>query len=587
MAPGDNLERPTGEANGDLWIRAKAYSLSLGPDPLFVSVTDSQGRRWADLFPGASIETGQRADSTGSISGPSIDEIPGGWRLTFVLDSAAWSSKQLLIDCFDDWFEVCVAVEGGGDITDCRLLGGDYTGDRRRGPGFFRSAAGFASVFNPEPSTGERRCLPAGMSAAIDLVGTDVPGLRHWFFTPAPFCYGASLEAPPIEADRLPAGPWLTMGLAAEPGENHFTRFTLDACEDGFAFSLAYEGHMPVNGRWRSPAVAFMFGAEDPYAGIARYVQLLESRALVPPALDRIRPEWWSRPIFCGWGAQCHLGRIAAEPAERFATQASYDEFLDHLATRGLRPGTIVIDDKWQAAYGTGEVDGEKWPDLKGWIAARHVARQRVLLWWKAWDCQGLDADLCIRDAFGRPIAADPSNPAYEARLREIVRGLLSEDGVDADGFKVDFTARTPSGRTLRQHGIGWGAELLHQLLAILYSEAKRVKPDALIITHTPNPYFRTVTDMIRLNDVNTAHPVLPQMMHRARVARVACPDLLIDPDNWQMPDRASWRDYLSVQASIGVPSLYYASHVDLTSESFEEGDYAAIADAWGTAGTT
>jgi hypothetical protein len=89
---------------------------------------------------------------------------------------------------------------------------------------------------------------------------------------------------------------------------------------------------------------------------------------------------------------------------------------------------------------------------------------------------------------------------------------------------------------------------------------------------------------MIRLNDVNSGRPVLPQMWHRARVAQAACPDLLIDPDNWQMPDRASWRSYLAVQPQIGVPSLYYATHVDLSSESFEEGDYAAIADAWETA---
>jgi hypothetical protein len=113
------------------------------------------------------------------------------------------------------------------------------------------------------------------------------------------------------------------------------------------------------------------------------------------------------------------------------------------------------------------------------------------------------------------------------------------------------------------------------------------MKPDALIITHTPNPYFRTVTDMIRLNDVNTKQAVLPQMWHRAKLARAACPDLLVDADNWQMPDRATWRSYLAVQPQIGVPSLYYATHVDLTNESFEEGDYAAIAETWEAAQTT
>ncbi len=585
--PEINLQRPTREANGDLWIRSRAYSLSLGADSLFLRTDDQDGHHWADLFMGASVDTRQRHDTTGLISTPLVSPIPDGWRVTFPMESSAWSAKRLILDCFDDWMAAFVDVEGDGNLTDCHLFGGDYTGDVRRGVGFYRSASHFCSLFNPEPTAQERRVTPANASSAIDIMGTDLPGMRHWFFTPAPFCFGASLGAAPEIGESLPDGPWLMMGLAAETGEHGFTRFGFDACEDGFCLTLGYEGHTAVRGRWRSPAVVFCFGADDPYAGIRRYVELLERLAVVAPNVQRIRPAWWSRPMFCGWGAQCHLGRLAGQPADNFSTQANYDDFLGHLANRGLRPGTVVIDDKWQAAYGTAEADVTKWPDLSGWIARHHAADQRVLLWWKAWDPEGLHRDLCVRDPFGRPIAADPSHPDYEAFLRQRIELLLGADGLDADGFKIDFTARTPTGEDLRSHGDLWGVELLHRLLAIVYGEAKRIKPDALIITHTPNPYFRTVTDMIRLNDVNTGHAVLPQMWHRARVAQAACPDLLIDPDNWQMPDRASWRRYLAVQSAIGVPSLYYASHVDLTSESFEEGDYAAIADAWETAQTT
>jgi hypothetical protein len=152
---------------------------------------------------------------------------------------------------------------------------------------------------------------------------------------------------------------------------------------------------------------------------------------------------------------------------------------------------------------------------------------------------------------------------------------------LDADGLKLDFTARTPSGPGLRRHGSGWGVELLHRLLAIVYSECKAAKPDALVITHTPNPYFRDVTDMVRLNDVNIEQPVVEQMRHRARIAAIACPDALIDTDNWPMPDRETWRDYIAVQATLGVPSLYYATHVDTSGEEFDTGDYAALAHAW------
>ena len=112
-------------------------------------------------------------------------------------------------------------------------------------------------------------------------------------------------------------------------------------------------------------------------------------------------------------------------------------------------PGTIVIDDKWQDAYGTNRPDLVKWPDLGGWIAERHARGQRVLLWWKAWDPEGLPPELCIRNPDGVPVAFDPTNPEARELLRATMLHLLSADGLDADGLKVDFTARTPSGRAL------------------------------------------------------------------------------------------------------------------------------------------
>ena len=70
-----------------------------------------------------------------------------------------------------------------------------------------------------------------------------------------------------------------------------------------------------------------------------------------------------------------------------------------------------MIDDKWQATYGGNEPDAAKWPDLRGWIADRHERGQHVLLWWKAWDPEGLPAELCIRRPDGVPVALDPTNP--------------------------------------------------------------------------------------------------------------------------------------------------------------------------------
>jgi hypothetical protein len=274
--------------------------------------------------------------------------------------------------------------------------------------------------------------------------------------------------------------------------------------------------------------------------------------------------------------------------APRYATQASYDGFLGVLAANGVVPGTVVIDDKRHRAYGTCEPDTVKWPDLGGWIAGRHDAGQRVLLWYKAWDAEGLPAGACVTSEAGSVLGLDPSNPAGEAAIRDAVARMLSPDGLDADGLKIDFTARTPSGVATRSRGGEWGVDLLRRLLDTVANEARRIKPDALLVGQTPNPIVAPAVDMIRLNDaLRLDDPpgrvdLVGQMRYRAAVAKAACPEHLIDTDDWCVPDLASWRAYTAIKADIGVPALYYATGVDLTGEPFDESDYALIRRTWG-----
>jgi hypothetical protein len=101
------------------------------------------------------------------------------------------------------------------------------------------------------------------------------------------------------------------------------------------------------------------------------------------------------------------------------------------------------------------------------------------------------------------------------------------------------------------------------------------------VITHTPHPAFVDVTDMIRLNDVVGGVDLVEQMEFRAAVVRAACPELPIDTDDWRVPDKASWRAFLERKPQIGVPSLYYASHLDATGEELDEDDYAALKRIW------
>jgi hypothetical protein len=304
----------------------------------------------------------------------------------------------------------------------------------------------------------------------------------------------------------------------------------------------------------------------------------------------RPNPSWWLEPIFCGWGAQCALAASAGQTmaaAAGLATQEHYDAFLGHLETRGVIPGTVVIDDKWQATYGENEPDPAKWPDLRGWIAGRHARNQRVLLWYKAWDAEGLPAEWCVRSLSGFPIGIDPTNPAAERSIRSSVASMLGGDGLDADGLKIDFTARTPSGRATTNHGPEWGVDLVRRLLDIVADEARRTKPDALLVGHTPNAIVAPAVDMIRLNDALrlddpvVASDIVPQMRHRAAIVRAACPGHPIDTDDWCAPDLAAWRAYNAIKGELGVPALYYATHLDRTGETFEDEDYELLRRVW------
>jgi hypothetical protein len=162
---------------------------------------------------------------------------------------------------------------------------------------------------------------------------------------------------------------------------------------------------------------------------------------------------------------------------------------------------------------------------------------------------------------------------------------MVSPRGYGADGFKIDFTARIPAGPGLTLYGDTWGLELMRDYLRIVHSEARRVKPDALIMAHTPHPYLADVVDMIRLNDANhgrdTRRDINPSMTHRARLAAIACPTAIIDTDNWPMPNKAAWRAYMNLQPELGVPSLYFATHIDATGEALDAEDYRLIRDVW------
>jgi hypothetical protein len=555
--------------DGQLRLAAASYTLTTAPDRPCVYLDDAAGRRVAELWVPASIHPLNGRDDTTGQGDWIVLEADGQVGLSLTCASTAWRRKVARFTCGPRRFSFAVEVEGEGCLTEASYFGGAYSGQVRWGANTFASGQHFRQGFNPEPTTAEAYHFAPEAGSAIDLTGVPLPGRDGWFFTPPPFCFAFETEA-----------GWLSLGVEATPGAHTFTEYRYHGQRGAFHLTLAYDGHTRVAGTYTLPAIGFDFEHPDPYAALDAHVAAARARLRLPvPAHPR--PAWWREPIFCGWGAQCHLAARQHGRAPDYARQALYQGFLAALEANGVSPGTVVIDDKWQATYGDNAVDPAKWPDLPGFIRGQHAAGRRVLLWLKAWDPEGVPAEECITNAAGQAVAVDPTHPGFAARLAASVRQMLSPEGYAADGLKIDFTARIPAGPGHSTHEPAWGLELMRRYLRQIYTAAKSARLDALVIAHTPHPYLADCLDMVRLNDINTAHPVPPAMRHRARVAASACPGALIDTDNWPMASREAWRGYTPVQPQLGVPALYYATHLDVTGEPLEHEDYQLIRDTW------
>jgi hypothetical protein len=567
-------------------VCAAHYSLRIVSRTARALLKDAAGSLWSDLSLLASLDRTDRRDEALEIAEVRIGEQSAG-RCEFLLSttSSAWKTKTTHLLCTPEAVEIWVEVLGDGTLTDVSLLGGRaYLPDGACG--MFRSSINFPGVFNPTPTEPVQVVRPSSSSVVLGVVGDADPGRLHGIFSPPPLMFGFG-RGLPLTPTGVPAGEWLGISIVGAVADLTFPQCSYQPVDGGYLVSLDYDGHTEVSGHWRTPSLVLR-PAATPEQAIRDYRNTLIERGFAASPAS-VPYAWWRQPIFCGWGAQCAGSLLAGKPASALARQDFYDDLLVGLAAADLDPGTIVIDDQWQSDYGLMTPDEDKWPDVRGWIAGQHGKGRKVLLWWKSWDPGAIPAEECITDPAGRPVSVDPANPAYRTRVRQIVHDLLSEEGLNADGFKIDFTQRAPMGSALVAAGPQWGIAALHLLLDTIYSAAKNTKPDALIITHTPHPSFGDVCDMVRLNDVLRLDPagvpvsVVDQLRFRSAVVSAALPDHLIDTDQWPMPSREQWLAYADEQPRLGIPALYYVRSIGSSAESITADDLQAIALGWQT----
>jgi hypothetical protein len=510
------------------------------------------------LDPVSPVDGGGQTDEEVCLSLPEL--LPNGGELTAVwtAQSSLWTKKEYVFRFTPEYATYCVRVYGSGTVDSVRF----FLGDRRKrfyGSGYeaadYMAPAGLANAH----SSG--RIFTMAQDTRLGICGG---------FAPTPLAFSFRM------AD---VAPRFLLGVAALPGNVSFdgvsyrsVRFAPDISR--FCLCTDHAGYQQVDGCWESPAVLALT-AESDLAALGRYARWHYDRG-VPRARTREIPAWWNGPFFCGWKEQA-VAEGYASPYDA-AAQDAYLAMTETLDRRGLRPSAVIIDDKWQSAYGAALPDPDKWPDMRAFTDAQHEKGRRVVLWFKSWDCEGLPDEECIRSETGTRLAADPTAPAYRARVRQFMHTLLSQDAgcLNADGFKIDFADCIPAERNMRisEQGV-YGIGLLHRLMELLYTEAKRVKPDALINTSCCHPLFAGCTDQARLHDTFFALRDSARIMHeRADLFEAVMPGISVDTDAGSCGSRRDFMRYARAAVRMGVPDLYILNPIEdcaLTDADWEE----------------
>lgn len=519
------------------------------------------GVGYFDLSVRSSVDAdGGPADLDGEILAPTQGEADYGPWFEWRTRSNLWEEKLYRLEVYPDAWAYRVTVRGEGRIGKIAYFSGGGTPETRG------SQYEVGQYLVPAPGGGEHT-LPEYHSIAQDGRIS-----LHYLCPPLlafPFGLGDRRE------------PWLALGLAPRPGHYNLDHFAYHWQHVGGGrtrcyLATDYLGYTQVHGEYEVAAIVGTAGADE-FAALENHAQWLYDYGGCVRRDWSDAPRWWYGPLFCGWGEQC---AIRPDRPVDAANQVAYQGMSDQLDAHGLEPTAIIIDDKWMATYGEALPDPAKWPDLRGFVETQHARGRRVLLWFKAWNTEGLPGEECI-NLWSQPCGADPNAPAYRRRLQKMMQRLLGSGPEDynCDGFKVDFANVMPLGRDLRGTTEAYGIELLKQWFVLFYQAAKAVKPDCLINCSSAHPYFAEVTDQCRLHDYFWGQRSAWQVMsYRQRLFRAAFPGVLIDTDGVVSTHRETM-DYARRCAELGVPDLYVLTgggDTELTAA-----DLAEIAQVW------
>ena len=495
--------------------------------------------------------------------------------------SSIWKKREFHWRFYDDHIEFDQAAWGEGKIGRCYFFSNGISGrwDKGTSDGAAWNATLMADRYwSPSPNLANQWEFPIAEPQTLGFSSGAREGSEEDF---RPAQMQGIFSPPPLMLAFHRGDSWASAGVGARPGQYRFPALEYSGSRyAGASWWVDYLGYQMITNaegsEFHSPVAAIHF-AYNALDALASYTEWLHRSGF---ATDATFPDvpWHHLPVFCGWAEQTVETVPYGRAPNAESTQRNYEAWIAELDRRKLPVGTIVIDDKWQRGYGSFDIDREKWPDLKGFVAAQHARGRHVLLWVPVAHTDGLPDPLCIHDEHGKCLAPDLGNPAYEQFLRGQIRYLVETVGID--GFKEDWVwAPSAAGLPVPQELAG--IEAVRRFQQILYTEAHRWKPDAMVETQTTNATFRDSSDVLRLNDIWYAtRDVVGVMRERARIAHITgWPQ--VDTDNASSTTLETWWQYMEAQPTIGIPALYFVHRTESTLETPPDSDWAALAAIW------
>jgi len=495
--------------------------------------------------------------------------------------SSLWKRREFQWRLYSDHLEFDQAAWGDGQIGRCYFFSNGRPGrwDRGQSDGAAWNATLMPDRYwSPSPNHANQWEFSIAEPQILGFGGHSREGSEE-DFRPAQMIN--LFSPPPLMLAFHRDGEWASVGIGTSPGLYRFPALEYSGSRyAGAAWWVDYLGYQSIRqapgGEFRSPVAAIHF-ATSPLGALTNYtVWLRMSRFGTAPRFPDVL--WHHLPIFCGWAEQTARATPYGRAPNAEATQKNYQAWVAKLDERLLPVGTVIIDDKWQKGYGSFDIDQEKWPDLKGFVAAQHTRGRHVVLWVPVAHTDGLPDALCVHDERGKCLAPDLGNPAYEIFLRKQIRYLVETVGVD--GFKEDWVW-APDQPGLPVPPELAGIEAVRRFQEILYTETHRWKPDAMVETQTANLAFRDSSDVLRLNDVWYAtRDVVATMRMRANIAHKSGWEL-VDTDNASSTTLETWWQYMQAQPSIGIPALYFVYRTESTLEEPPDSTWTALAALW------